>query len=160
MSVPGFRPTPRVPSPAMDADAIKRAQERIDQAASGRVEPAALDATLDRAREQVEALAATAAELESTLPSRIGDALEDGLRAQVLPVGRNLAEIRGLMNQVIRRLERVEGDLLSERHARVDDLALLVDLVASGWRGVEQRLARIEARLSQDGDAAVYRIAS
>jgi hypothetical protein len=145
----------------MDADAIKRAQERIDQAASGRVEPAALDATLERAREQVEALAATAAELESTLPSRIGDAVEDGLRAQVLPVGRNLAEIRGLMNQVIRRLERVEGDLLSERHARVDDLALLVDLVTSGWRGVEQRLARIEERLSQDGDAAaVYRIAS
>ena len=145
----------------MDADAIKRAQERIDQAASGRVEPAALDATLERAREQVEALAATAAELESTLPSRIGDAVEDGLRAQVLPVGRNLAEIRGLMNQVIRRLERVEGDLLSERHARVDDLALLVDLVTSGWRGVEQRLARIEERLSRDGDAAaVYRIAS
>jgi hypothetical protein len=145
----------------MDADAIKRAQERIDQAASGRVEPAALDATLERAREQVEALAATAAELQSTLPSRIGDAVEDGLRVQVLPVGRNLAEIRGLMNQVIRRLERVEGDLLSERHARVDDLALLVDLVSSGWRGVEQRLARIEERLSQDGgDAAVYRIAS
>ena len=87
--------------------------------------------------------------------------MQDGLRAQVLPVGRNLAEIRGLMNQVIRRLERVEGDLLSERHARVDDLALLVDLVASGWRGVEQRLARIEERLAQAGDdAAVYRIAS
>jgi len=144
----------------MDADAIKRAQERIDQAASGRIEPAALDATLERAREQVEALAATAAELETTLPSRIGDAVQDGLRAQVLPVGRNLAEIRGLMNQVLRRLERVEGDLLSERHARVDDLALLVDLVASGWRGVEQRLAKIEERLTQDGGAAVYRIAS
>jgi hypothetical protein len=65
------------------------------------------------------------------------------------------------MNQVIRRLERVEGDLLSERHARVDDLALLVDLVSSGWRGVEQRLVKIEQRLtSADGDAAVYRIAS
>jgi hypothetical protein len=144
----------------MDADAIKRAQARIDQAASGRVEPAALDATLERARDQVEALAATAAELETTLPSRISDAVQDGLRAQVLPVGRNLAEIRGLMNQVLRRLERVEGDLLSERHARVDDLALLVDLVASGWRGVDQRLAKIEARLSEDGGAAVYRIAS
>ena len=159
--LPGpFRPTGGVPSPAMDADAIKRAQERIDQAASGRIEPAALDATLERAREQVEALAATAAELETTLPSRIGDAVQDGLRAQVLPVGRNLAEIRGLMNQVLRRLERVEGDLLSERHARVDDLALLVDLVASGWRGVDQRLAKIEERLTQDGSAAVYRIAS
>jgi hypothetical protein len=141
----------------MDPEAIKRAQQRIDRAASGRVEPAQVDATLERAREQVEALAATAAELESTLPSRIGDAVQDGLRAQVVPVGRNLAEIRGLMNQLLRRLERVEGDLLSERHARVDDLALLVDLVTSGWRGVEQRLARIEERVTAD-DAVVYRI--
>ena len=144
----------------MDPDAIKRAQARIDQAPSGRVEPAAVDAALERARDQVEALAATTAELEATLPSRVGDAVQDGLRAQVMPVGRNLAEIRGLMNQVIRRLERVEGDLLSERHARVDDLALLVDLVTSGWRGVEQRLVKIEERLFADeGGAAVYRIA-
>jgi hypothetical protein len=145
----------------MDAEAIKRAQARIDQAASGRVEPAAVDATLERAREQVEALAAATAEIETTLPLRIGDALQDGLRAQVQPVGRNLAEIRGLMNQVIRRLERVEGDILAERHARVDDLALLVDLVTSGWRGVEQRLAQIEQRLPvrEDGSAAVYRLA-
>ena len=65
------------------------------------------------------------------------------------------------MNQVIRRLERVEGDLLAERHARVDDLALLVDLVSTGWRAVEQRLAAIEERLAQqpDGSAAVYRLA-
>jgi hypothetical protein len=144
----------------MDADAIQRAQARIDQAASGRVDPAAVDAALERARDQVAALAATAAELEATLPTRVGNAVQDGLRAQVMPVGRNLAEIRGLMNQVIRRLERVEGDLLSERHARVDDLALLVDLIASGWHGVEQRLEKLEQRLaSQDGNAAVYRIA-
>jgi hypothetical protein len=124
------------------------------------VEPAAVDATLERAREQLEALAATAAELESTLPIRLDDALQGGLRAQVAPVGRNLAEIRGLLNQVIRRLERVEGDLLAERHARVDDLALLVDLVTSGWRTVEQRLASIEQRLGDaDGGAAVYRLA-
>jgi hypothetical protein len=144
----------------MDAEAIKRAQARIDQAAAGRVEPAELDATLERARDQVAALAATTAELEATLPTRLGDALQDGLRAQVAPVGRNLAEIRGLMNQVIRRLERVEGDLLAERHARVDDLALLVDLVSSGWRSIDQRLVRIEERLGTEGGAEVYRIAS
>jgi hypothetical protein len=55
------------------------------------------------------------------------------------------------MNQLIRRLERVEGDLLAERHARVDDLALLVDLIASGWRGVDERLARIEEGLGERG---------
>jgi hypothetical protein len=68
------------------------------------------------------------------------------------------------MSQVIRRLERIEGDALAERHARVDDLALLVDLVASGWRSVEscvrsveERLARLEEGLTQDG-AVVYRL--
>jgi hypothetical protein len=143
----------------MDAEAIARAQARIQEAASGRVEPAQVDAAFERARDQVEALAAAAAELESTLPARVGDAVQDGLRAQVLPVARHLAEVRGLMNQLLRRLERVEGDLLAERHARVDDLALLVDLVSSGWRGVDQRLARIEASIAkQQSGATVYRI--
>jgi len=142
----------------MDADAIERARQRVLATASGRVEPAAVDAALERAREQVEALAATAAELESSLPGRVGDAVQDGVREQVLPVARNLAEIRGLMNQLIRRLERVEGDLLAERHARVDDLALLVDLVSSGWRGVDRRLAGIEETLKRDRGAVVYQM--
>jgi hypothetical protein len=139
-------------------DAVRRAQERIDAALAGRVEPAVLDATLERARDQVEALVAATAELESTLPARVGDAVQDGLRAQVLPVARHLAEVRGLMNQLLRRLERVEGDLLAERHARVDDLALLVDLVGSGWRSVNERLARIEASIEQRDGAVVYRM--
>jgi type II secretory pathway component PulM len=139
-------------------DAVDRARERIEAAAAGRPEPAAVDAALERTREQVEALAAAAADLEASLPARVGDAVQDGLREQVLPVARNLAEIRGLMNQVIRRLERVEGDLLSERHARVDDLALLVDLVTAGWRSVEHRLARIEERLGDRPGAVVYRM--
>jgi hypothetical protein len=142
----------------MEEAAVQRAMERIAGAAEGRTEPAAVDAALERAREQIEALAATAAELEAGLPIRVGDAVQDGLREQVLPVARHLAEVRGLMNQLIRRLERLEGDLLAERHARVDDLALLVDLVSSGWRGVDQRLARVEQGLEQRAGAVVYRI--
>jgi hypothetical protein len=142
----------------MDEDAVERARERVEAAAAGRVEPAAVDAALERAREQVEGLAAAAAELESSLPVRVGDAVQDGLREQVLPVARNLAEIRGLLNQVIRRLERVEGDVLAERHARVDDLALLVELVTSGWRSVDQRLTRIEENLQSRSGATVYRM--
>jgi hypothetical protein len=139
-------------------DAVDRARERLETAAAGRTDAAAVDAALERAREQVEALAATAADLESSLPARVGDAVQDGLRDQVLPVARNLAEIRGLMNQLIRRLERVEGDLLAERHARVDDLALLVELVTAGWRSVEQRLTRIEDKLGDKPGAVVYRM--
>jgi len=129
----------------MDEAALERAKARIAEAASGRTAPAELEAALERSREQIEALAQAAAELEGTLPEKIGAAVHDGLRAEVLPVARHIAEIRGLLNQAIRRLERLEGDLLAERHARIDDLALLVDLVSSGWKGVDARLERLEA---------------
>jgi hypothetical protein len=128
----------------VDEKTLERAKARIAEAASGRVAPAELEAALERTRMQVEALAAAAADLEGTLPEKVTAAVHDGLRAEVLPVGRNLAEIRGLLNQVIRRLERLEGDVLAERHARIDDLALLVDLVSSGWHGVSARLDRLE----------------
>ena len=128
----------------MDTLALERAKQRIAEAAAGRPEPAAIEAALDRSRAQIEALAVTAAELEVSIPEHVSAAVRDGVRAEVLPVARHIAEIRGLLNQAIRRLERVEGDLLAERHARVDDLALLVDLVSSGWRGVDERLERLE----------------
>jgi hypothetical protein len=138
----------------VDGDAITRAQERLDAAAAGRATPAEMDAALTRAREAVEALAATTAQLEVGLPT----AIQDGLRDHFRPSARHLAEVRGLMNQVIRRLERLEGDVLAERHARVDDLALLVDLISSGWRNVEQRLARLEEGLQRESGAVVYRL--
>src|SRR4029450_3075586 len=106
----------------------ERAHERPEHRPDG----PALDALVVRAREQVEALAAATVALEDSLPGRVGDAV----RKEAQPVGRNLAEIRGLMNQLLRRLSALEGDLLTERNARVDDLALLVDLISSGWKGV------------------------
>ncbi len=135
----------------MDEQALERAKARIAEAAAGRTAPAQLAATLERSRAQIEALAQAAAELEAALPEQICAAVRDGLRVEVLPVARHIAEIRGLLNQAIRRLERLEGDLLAERHARIDDLALLVDLVSSGWKGVDARLERIEG--AQDGAA-------
>jgi hypothetical protein len=85
--------------------------------------------------------------------------VQEGLRREVLPVGRNLAEIRGLLNQALRRLERLEQEVIAERNARVDDLALLVELVSSGWQGVDERLHRLEQSSGADvvrlhGDAA------
>ncbi|HSC93235.1 MAG TPA: hypothetical protein VLB86_16400 [Gaiellaceae bacterium] len=142
----------------MDPDAVERAMERLSDAAEGRTSPGDVDAALERARAQIEQLAQAAAELESTLPSRVGDAVRDGVRAEAAPVGRHLAEVRGLLNAVIGRLERVEGDLLAERHARVDDLAVLVDLVTSGWKSVDRRLERIESALAASDGAVVYRM--
>jgi len=142
----------------MDEDAIERAGKRIEQAAAGRPSPGDVDAALERAREQIEALAQAAAELEATLPDKVGDAVKEGVRAQAQPLGRQVAEMRGLLNRLVRKLERLEGDLLAERNARVDDLALLVDLISSGWRGVDERLARLEKALTDKSGAVVYRI--
>jgi hypothetical protein len=71
------------------------------------------------------------------------------MRAEVVPVARQLAEVRGLSAQTIRRLEGLQGDFAAERRARVEDLALLVDLVSSGWRSVERRLDRLERTLDR-----------
>ena len=142
----------------MDEAALTRAKERLQAAADSRPVPADVDAALERARSQIEALAELAAQIESTLPGRVEDAVREGVRTEAAPVGRQLAEVRGLAGQTIRRLEGLEGDLLAERHARVDDLALLVDLISSGWKGVDQRLARMERKLESNGGAEVYRI--
>ena len=142
----------------MDEAAIQRAKERLAAAAEGRVDPSDVQATLRTAREQIEALADLAAQIESSLPGQVKEAVRKGLAEEAVPVGRHLAEVRGLAGQTIRRLERMEGDLLAERHARLDDLALLVDLITSGWKGVDERLARLEERLEESKGAIVYRI--
>jgi len=145
-----------VTSPGMEDTAVQQALERIIRAKETRADDAAFDAVLERARRQVEDLAAATAVLQVGLPQSI----QEGLREHFRPSARHLAEVRGLMNQVIRRLERLETDLIAERNARVEDLALLVDLISSGWRSANERLARIEAGLEQrdGGSAVVYRL--
>ena len=143
----------------MDEERIEQARERLAEAAEGRAGPADVDAVLERARSQIEALAAAAAELEGTLPERVNDAIREGLRAEAAPLSKRVAEVRGLANQTIRRLERLEGSLTADRYARVDDLGLLVDLIASGWRSVDERLTRIEEALQAQPGATVHKIA-
>ena len=128
----------------MDEQALERAKQRIREGRENRSEEPRFEAALRRSREEVEALAAVAASLEQALPERVGDAVQEGLRREVLPVARNLGEIKGLLNGAISRLERLEQELIAERNARLDDLTLLVDLVSSGWQGVDRRLDRIE----------------
>jgi hypothetical protein len=157
LELPRFHPAPTVPLAQMDDGLVDRAQDHVGK----RADAAALDGLLQQARQQVETLATIAAGLEESLPARVDEAV----RGQAQPLGRNVAELRGLMNQVLRRLSALEGDLLTERNARVDDLALLVDLFSSGWKSVDARLGRIEAvvtRLEQNmhegRGAIVYRM--
>ncbi len=138
-------------------EVLARARERLEQASDNVIDPSQTRAAFERARAQMEALAQMGAELEALLPEEIGLAVREGLRAEALPVARQLAELRGLTNQLIRRLMKLEQELEAERFARVEDLGLLVDLIAGSWRAVDERLARIEAGLNGH-EATVYRI--
>jgi hypothetical protein len=124
-------------------ESIDWARKRLADAGTGH-DPVELESALERTREALETFAARTAELEASVPERLDAAIRDGMQAEARPLGRDLAELRGLTNGTVRRLERLQADLDAERRARVEDLALLVDLIASGWRGVEGRLDRIE----------------
>jgi hypothetical protein len=128
----------------MDEQALERARQRIADARADGVTQARLDAALERARAEVMRLARVADELEVSLPKQVGTAVRDGIAREVVPVSRSLAEIRGGVNQALRRLERLEQELLAERNARIEDFAVLVDLVSAGWGGVDKRLRRLE----------------
>lgn len=133
----------------MNDDALDRARRRVEESASGRTREADVAGALERTRAQLVQLSSVAAGLESTLPAQVAAAVRDGVRQEASPVGRQLAEVRGMAVQVLRRLERLEEDLTAERYARVDDLGVLVDLVGSGWKSVDERLARIERALGR-----------
>jgi DNA-binding MarR family transcriptional regulator len=49
----------------------------------------------------------------------------------------------------VRRLERLGGEVSVERRERVEDLALLTELITTGWRTVDRRLARLERMLAR-----------
>jgi len=140
-------------------EVLARARERLERANGNILDPSQTKAAFERARAQMEALTQMGAELETMLPEEIGLAVREGLRAEALPVARQLAELRGLANQLIRRLGELEQEIEAERLARVEDLGLLVDLIAGGWRGVDERLARIEEGLN-GGRATVYSLES
>jgi hypothetical protein len=149
-------PTATLLCGAMHDEAIERATVRLREAAEGRTSASDVEAVLERARVQIEALAQTADELQGALPDAVGNAVREGVRSEALPVARQIAEVRGLSSQLVRRLERIEGAITAERNERVDDLALLVDLVVTGWRSIDERLAHVEEMLGFDERTGAY----
>jgi hypothetical protein len=129
----------------MDQQALERARRRIAEARTEGVSAARLDAALERARAEIMRLTRVADDLEASLPKQVSSAVRDGIAREVVPVSRSLAEIRGGVNQALRRLERLEHEVLAERNSRIEDLGILVDLVTSGWSGVDARLRRLES---------------
>lgn len=99
--------------------------------------------------ELIERFAAAAAELEATLPQGVSSVVYEALRVEVRPVAEHVAEMGSLFERMLRRLERVGMDVDGERRERVEDVALLTELITSGWRGVDRRLARLENMIAR-----------
>ncbi|HEX2045081.1 MAG TPA: hypothetical protein VHF23_05590 [Gaiellaceae bacterium] len=120
---------------------------------SAEVLPAEQPRPLDRRQDELlERMAAAAAELEARLPEGVGSVVYEALRVEVRPVAEHVAEIGSLFERLLRRLDLVGTDVESERRERVEDVALLTELITAGWRGVDRRLARLEriiARLEE-----------
>jgi hypothetical protein len=107
-----------------------------------------------REDELLERFSAAAAELEATLPQGVSSVVYEALRVEVRPVAQHVAEMGSLFEHMLGRLERVGTDVESERRDRLEDVALLAELITTGWRGVDRRLARLEhmiARLEERG---------
>jgi hypothetical protein len=141
----------------MQGNAMERARERLAAASAARPDAADVSAVLERTHLQLVELSSAADGLAATLPTQVVDAVRDGVRREAAPMGRQVAEVRGMAVQLLRRLERLESDLAAERHARIDDLGLLVDLIGAGWQSVDERLARIEQAIGS-APATVHRL--
>ncbi|MGH3022542.1 MAG: hypothetical protein ACRDNI_02695 [Gaiellaceae bacterium] len=97
-----------------------------------------------RAPEVLPALPAAAFELGETLTEGVGSTVHEALRVEVQPVAQEVAELGRLFQRMLDRLETVGDDVERERSDRLEDVALLTELVTSGWRSVDRRLARLE----------------
>jgi hypothetical protein len=86
----------------------------------------------------------TAAELEATLPEGVGSVVYEALRVEVRPIAQHVAELSALFERMLARLDEVSTSVGDERRDRLEDVALLTELVTSGWRSVDRRLARLE----------------
>jgi hypothetical protein len=115
--------------------------------------------------ELLERFQARAAELEASLPQGVGTVVYEALRVEVRPVAEHVAELGALFERMLGRIEQVAGGLEGERRERLEDVALLTELVTSGWRSVDRRLARleqivarVEAARNGGREARVYRL--
>jgi hypothetical protein len=99
--------------------------------------------------ELLERFVQAAAELEASLPQGVGSVVYEALRIEVRPVARHVEELSSLFEQMVLRLEQVAGDVSVERRERVEDVALLTELITNGWRTVDRRLARLEHILAR-----------
>jgi hypothetical protein len=114
------------------------------------LEPLPVQASLDRTHRQLlETFAETAAGLEAKLPEDVGSVVYEALRVEVRPVTARLAQMGALVEHLLERLGAADEGRALERKERLDDVALITELIVAGWRSVDRRLGRLERMIEE-----------
>jgi putative nucleotidyltransferase with HDIG domain len=154
---PDEQPAEPKTAPELPSQQLEAAPEEPVPAAAA--DPAALEDALSHAQRQLERVAEAATALEATLPKRVQEAVDAGIREQVLPAARHLAELRGLTANLVRRLERIEGAITTAPNgAAAEGGSPLLDDVKKHREAVEGRLQRLEKAFGVDEHVVIYRI--
>jgi hypothetical protein len=98
---------------------------------------------------QIDRLQAATTDLEANLPQGVGTVVYEALRVEVGPVAKHVAELATLFDRMLQRLDKVSTEVGDERRERFEDVALLAELITSGWRSVDRRIARLEQIVSR-----------
>jgi len=109
--------------------------------------------TATQTSDPLDAMREAASDLAAVLPTRLESALERALEGpDGVPLPRRLADVQSSLHATSDAVRRVGEDLARERIGRVQDLEVLVDLVADAaatGRGdvalLEERVARLAA---------------
>jgi uncharacterized coiled-coil protein SlyX len=127
------------------AERVNRAIEELGPPAPSRaLQPLPAEEAAESPSQEL--LDSFTAKLEEKLPGDVGNVVYEAVRVEVRPMQQHLAQMEQLCEQVVRRIEEV-GE--SERRERLEDVALLVELVTTTWRTVDRRLGRLERMLER-----------
>jgi hypothetical protein len=148
---PEAKPRPESNLPTEEAvgepDKVSRAQrvvvgEVVDRDSGPDLED---DEAITRAREQLlQAVVQVASELED--PSSVREHSE---ALAIRPLADRMAVMDVLFERLAQDLDAIKRELGRARSERLEDLTLLVDLITTSWRSVDQRLGRIERKLER-----------
>jgi hypothetical protein len=137
--------------PLRDArEAALRRIGELRQRGAAASEPAGPDlrTLLARSERHVDELRRSASELAAILPTRVEAAVARALGEDEGGLGRRLDQVVDQTSGLSAAVARVEGDLLAERMARVEDLEVLVDLVSGGLTALRADLRAVRTELA------------
>jgi hypothetical protein len=104
-------------------------------------------ALLSRAEAHLSELRSAAQLLSAVLPTRVEAAVARAVGEHDGGLGRQLAEVRGELRETAAAVARVEHDLLADRVGRIEDLELVVQLLARGIDAVREDVSGLARSL-------------